>query len=81
MAAAQAPSGRSCPLALVGIQDLPSEEPRRFSAFVDTIYGRAKRDSQYQQEVVQDSASHLEHLQAILLEFDADGAPEESDLM
>lgn len=81
MAAAQARPERSCPLALVGIQDLPSGEPRRFSAVVDTISGKAKRDSQYQQEEVQDWASHLEHLQAILLEFDADGALEESDLM
>lgn len=50
-------------------------------AFVDTIWSRVKRDSQYQQEEVQDWASHLEHLQAILLEFDADGAPEESELI
>ena len=33
------------------------------------------------QEEVQDWASHLEHLQSILLEFDAEGAPEESDLI
>lgn len=32
-------------------------------------------------EEVQDWASHLEHLQAILIEIDADGAPEESDLI
>lgn len=30
-------------------------------------------------EEIRDWASHLEHLQSILLEFDADGAPEESD--
>lgn len=33
------------------------------------------------QEEVQDWASHLEHLQAILIEFDADGALEESHLI
>ena len=46
---------------------------------MDTIWSRVKRDSQYQQEEIQDWASHLEHLQSILIEFDADGAPEESD--
>ena len=50
-------------------------------AFVDATWSRIKRDSQYQQEEVQDWASHLEHLQSILLEFDAEGAPEESDLI
>lgn len=42
---------------------------------------RVKRDSQFQQEEVQNWASHLEHLQSIHIEFDADGAPEESDLI
>lgn len=32
-------------------------------------------------EEVQDWACHLEHLQFILLEFDANGAPKESDLI
>ena len=48
---------------------------------MDTIWSRVKRDSQYQQEEVQDWALHLEHLQSILNEFDAAGAPEESDLI
>ena len=48
---------------------------------MDTIWNRIKRDSQYQQEEVQDWASHLEHLQSILLEFNSDGVPEESDLI
>lgn len=48
---------------------------------VDSIWSRVKQDSQYQQEGVQDWAFHLEHLQAILIEFDADGAPEKSDLI
>ena len=50
-------------------------------AFVDTIWSSVLRDSQYQQEEVQDWAFHLEHLQALLIEFDADGAPKESDLI
>ena len=37
-------------------------------------------DSQHQQEEVQDWAAHLEHLQSILLEFDADCAPSEVQL-
>ena len=37
-------------------------------------------DSQHQQEEVQDWAAHLEHLQSILLEFDADYAPSEGQL-
>ena len=37
-------------------------------------------DSQHQQEEVQDWAAHLEHLQSILLEFDADCAPSEGQL-
>lgn len=48
---------------------------------MDSIWSKFRRDSQYQLEEVQDWASHLEHLQSILLEFDADGAPEESDLI
>ena len=48
---------------------------------MDTVWSRVKRNSQYQQEEVQDWAFHLEHLQSILQEFDADGAPEESDLI
>ena len=50
-------------------------------AFVDTTQSRVKRDSQFQQEKVQDLASHLEHLQSILQEFDEEGALEESDLI
>ena len=50
-------------------------------AFVAGIWSKFKRDSQYQYEEVQDWASHLEHLQSILLEFDANGAPEETDLI
>lgn len=43
-------------------------------AFVDNIWGKIKRDSQYQQKDIQDWAAHLEYLQAILVKFDADGA-------
>ena len=50
-------------------------------SFVDVIWNRIRRDCQYQQEEVQDWASHLEHLQSILMEFDAGGAPRESTLI
>lgn len=49
--------------------------------FVDNIWSKVKRDSQYQQEEVQDWALHLEYLQSILLEFDADAASNESYLI
>lgn len=39
-------------------------------AFVNNIWGKIKKDSQYQQEKVQDWASHLQYLQSILVEFD-----------
>ena len=50
-------------------------------AFVDTIWSNVMRESQYQQEEVQDWASYLEHLRSISLEFNADRAPRESDLI
>lgn len=46
-------------------------------AFVDGIWSKLKRDSQYQLEDVQDWAAHLEYLKSILHEFDDAGAPEE----
>lgn len=48
---------------------------------MDNIWNKVKRDSQYTQEEVQDWASHLEHLQSILSEFDAGAALNESHLM
>lgn len=49
--------------------------------FVNSIWSKLKDDSQYQLEDVQDWASHLEHLQSILLEFDGKDALKESDLI
>ena len=42
---------------------------------MDNIWSKIKRDSQYQQEEVQDWATYLEHVQSILMEFDAKYAP------
>ena len=44
-------------------------------AFANSIYSKFRRDSQYQAESVLDWATHLEHLQSILLEYDPVGAP------
>lgn len=43
---------------------------------MDTIWSRVQLNFQCQQEEVQDWASQLKHLQAVLIEFDADGAQE-----
>ena len=51
-----------------------------FTIFVDNIWSKIKRDSEYQLEEVQDWAVHLEYLQSILMEFDADFAPSEAFL-
>lgn len=50
-------------------------------AFVVNIWRKFKKDSLYQLEDVQDLAAHLEHLQSILREFDANGAQEETDFI
>ena len=50
-------------------------------AFINNLWSKLKRDSQYQSESVLDWASHLEHLQSILLEFDADGVPGEPTII
>ena len=50
---------------------------RESKSFVDSIWKKLKRDSQYQLEKVYDWASHLEHLQSILMEFDPATAPTE----
>ena len=41
-------------------------------AFVNTILSIIWKDLQYQLEKVMDWAAHLEHLQTVLWEFDAD---------
>ena len=50
-------------------------------SFVNSIWKKLKRDSQYQLEEVYDWASHLEHLQSILIEFDPLAAPTESTMV
>ena len=45
------------------------------------MWNRIRRDCQYQQEEMQDWASHLEYLKSIFMEFDTSGAPKESTLI
>ena len=54
------------------------EEPK---SFVDRIWKKLKRDSQYQFEEVYNCASHHEHLQFILIEFDPVATPTESTIV
>ncbi len=48
---------------------------------MDSYWTKIRRDSQYQQEEVLDWVMHLEHLQAVLKEFDPTGAPNETILI
>ncbi len=50
-------------------------------AFMDSYWTKIRRDSQYQQEEVLDWATHLEHLQVVLKEFNPTGAPNETTLI
>ena len=50
------------------------------NTFIGHIWNKLRGDAQHQLEEVQDWAIHLEHFQSILLEFDANNAPGESQL-
>ncbi len=50
------------------------------NTFVGHIWSKLRRDAQHQLEEVQDWTAHLEHFQSILLEFDANNAPQEGQL-
>ncbi len=50
------------------------------NAFVGHVWSKLRGDAQHQLEEVQDWAAHLEHLQSILLKFDAKNAPAEGQL-
>ena len=50
-------------------------------AFVDSIWKKVKRDSQYQDKMIQNWAAYLEYLQSILIEFDPECAPEEGTMI
>ena len=48
-----------------------------FQAFIDSIWNKFRRDSQYQLKETRDYASYFQYLQLILVEFDTIGAPNE----
>ncbi len=48
---------------------------------MDSYWTKIRRDSQYQQEKVLDWTAYLEHLQAVLKEFDPSGVPNETTLI
>ena len=50
-------------------------------AFVGGVWGKVKRESQYQLESMLDRASHLKYPQYILLESDAGGVPEKESMV
>ena len=52
-----------------------------FRVFVNSIWKKVKRDSQYQDKSVQDWAAYLEYLQSILIEFDPGCVPEEGTMI
>ncbi len=51
-----------------------------FITFIGHVWNKLRGDAQHQLEEVQDWAAHLEHLQSILLQFDANNAPREGQL-
>ncbi len=51
------------------------------NAFVGYVWSKLRGDAQHQSEEVQDWAAHLKHLQSILLEFDANNALQEDQLV
>ena len=50
-------------------------------AFINSIWSKFRRDSQYQLEEARDLASHLQQLQSILSEFDPIRTPDELTLI
>ena len=50
-------------------------------SFVNSIWKKLKWDSQYQLEEVYNWASHLEHFQSIMIEFDPAATPTESTMV
>ena len=50
-------------------------------SFIDNIWRKLKRDSQYQLEEIYDWVFYLEHFQSILIEFDQAAAPTESTMV
>ena len=58
------------PITWAKFKAFPQKNLGESKSFVDNIWKKLKKDSQYQLEEVYDWASHLKHLQSILIEFD-----------
>ena len=54
---------------------------RESKLFINRIWKKLKRDSQYQLEEVYNWASHLKHFHSILIEFDSITAPTKSTIV
>ncbi len=54
---------------------------RDSQTFIDSYWAKIKRNSRYQLKKVLDWAAYLEHLQAVLKEFDFIAAPNEDTLI
>ena len=65
----------------IKFKDFLQKNLEDFKAFVDSIWKKVKRDSQYQDKSVQDLAAYLEYLQSILIEFDPEYASEKGTMI
>ena len=63
------------------LKDFLQKNFRDSRVFVNSIYKKVKRDSQYQDKSVQDWAAYLEYLQSIRIEFDLECASKESTMI
>ncbi len=70
----------TCPHDLGQVQRFLSKSLGESNVFIDHIWSKLGGDAQHQLEEVQDWAAHLEYLQSILLKFDTNNAPRESQL-
>ena len=50
-------------------------------AFVDSVWKKVKRNSQYWDKLIQDWAAHLKYLQSILIEFNSKWALKEGTMI
>ena len=73
--------GGALPMTCVEFKDFLRKNLGDSRVFVYSIWKKVKRDSQYQDESVQDWAAHLEYLQFILIEFDSECASGEGTMI
>ena len=71
----QVESDKTAPFTWVEFKAFLQQSLGESTAFVTNIWTKIKRDSQHQQEEVQDWGFHPQHLKSILVEFDPRCAP------